>query len=474
MKTSKPLQELIPDMIDHIRLHKDSHIQYNSDLINISNGALLPYVEDSMMKELNPRAFERSRQRIPPINVLSKLQTKLSKVYAETPNREAGENTIDNEMMGEYVDMWDLDGNLSYANDLLVINKYCALEPYQHEGEAKMRVLSAKDFIVFSDSRTNPNEMTVFIKFMGHMDKALPSDHTGDVMNVRSAVFYAYSDDEFMVFNEHGDIMEQMDNPYRFIPFIYLRSNNNELIPTPDSDNLPMTVLIPKLMADLNYAVMFGCRSQIVGIDIEMDNVEMSPDSLWILNSVPGENKSPSLDTIKSDVDVEKVLTLINTQLGLWLDTKGIKTGSIGKATVENAASGISKLIDESDATAVNRKYKKIFANGEKRLWKLLPDMHQTWLANGETDMKRLFSSQYEPSVELIDSKVVPDNMSILEELKLENELGIFDKESGLRRLNPEDSEDQIAEKLQAVENKISINMPNQPVEDEEDNNDGE
>lgn len=470
MKTTKPLKELVPDMIEHVRIHKESHIVYNSALIDINNGNLLPYVEESMQLELNPRAFERSRQRIPPINILSKLITKLSKVYADVPNRTAGSNTIDTELLNSYVDLWDLDANLTYANDLLVINKYCALEPYQADGEARMRVLSASDFIVYSDSLVSPNEMTVFIKFMGCMQKNLPTDSAKrDVPQcVSSAVFHAYSDDEFIIFNEHGDILDLLDNPFGVIPFIYLRANANQLIPTPDSDNLPMTVLIPKLMADLNYSVMFGCRSQIVGIDVEMDNVEMSPDSLWIVNSIEGEGKTPSIDTIKSDVDVEKVLKLINTELGLWLDTKGIKTGSIGKATVDNAASGISKLIDESDASAVNRKYKKIFANGEKRLWKLLPNLHETWIATNETEMTKLFSSQFDPMVELVDMKVIPNNKELLEEMKIMSELGIFNEEVGLRKLNPDASEEEIAALLAGTERVISLDFTSQLEDDDQ------
>jgi hypothetical protein len=433
------------------------------------NGNLLPYIEESMQKELNPRAFDRSKQRIPPINCLTKIITKLSKVYADEPTRSAGENTVDNDIMSEYIDLWDLDANMSYANDLLAINKYCALEPYQSEGEAKLRVLSASNFIVYSDSLSNPNEMTVFIKFMGSMNKDLPLDSSGDVHTVKSALFHAYTDDEFMIFNEHGDILERMDNPFGYIPFIYLRSNANQLIPTPDSDSLPMTTLIPKLMADLNYAVMFGCRSQIVGIDIEMDNVEMSPDSLWILNSVEGENKSPSLDTIKSDVDVEKVLTLINTQLGLWLDSRGIKTSGVGKATVENAASGISKLIDESDASVVNRRYKKIFSAAERKLFKLLPSLHETWVRNGETDLKRLFSSRYSPSIELVDAKVIPNNKEILEEMKIENELGIFSKDKAFRRLNPKATEEEIEALLDETNAPIAFNFTDDQTDNQTD-----
>jgi len=473
MKTSKPLNQLIPSIIKFIESNYQSHVVYNSSLIDISNGNLLPYVEASMKEELNPRAFERSRKRIPPINIIAKLQNKLSKVYGEQPVRSAGNNPIDNDIHNEYIDQWDLNSNLQYANDLLVINKYCALEPYMMDGSPRMRVLSAKDFIVYSDSRVNPTEMTVFIKFMGTTEKEVEDKSVNSLSGSAPkkfksvAVFYAYSEDEFISFDEEGQIYEQKDNPYGKIPFIYLRTNNNELLPTPDSDNLPMATLIPKLMTDLNYAVMFGCRSQIVGIDVEMDNVEYSPDSLWVLNSVPGENKSPSLDTIKSDVDVDKVLNLINTQLGIWLDTKGIKTGSIGKATVDGAASGISKLIDESDASAVNRKYKSIFNNAERRLFSLLPTLHDTWLANGESDMTKALSSKYTPSTELIDAQIVPDNMALLEEMKIENELGIFSREDAFKRLNPEATEEEIKDKVEATNPSISIDFtPNESEEE--------
>lgn len=465
MNTQKPLQNLVPELIEHIKLHWESHVQYNSNLIDISNGALLPFVEASMKEELNPRAFARSKNRIPPINILKKLQTKLSKVYSEAPTREIGENLIDNTLLGLYIEGWDLNSQLAYANDLLIINKYCALEPFMNEGIPEMRVLSAKDFLVYSDSRVNPNVPTVFIKFMGSIQKDVNEQIDGLLGTTKSsktvAIFHAYSDEQFMIFDEEGDIILLEDNPFKTIPFVYLRSNTNELIPTPDSDNLPMVTLIPKLLADLNYAVMFGCRSQVVAIDVEINNAEFSPDSMWVLNSVPGENKTPSLETIKSDVDVDKVLNLINNEIGLWLDTKGIKSGSVGKATVESAASGISKLIDESDASSVNRIYKKIFLNGEKKLWKLLPDLHNTWIASGESDERVAFSKDFKPNVQLVDAKVIPDNKKILEELKLEDELGLFDKKRALIKLNPEASDEEIQAMLDVlIENDILIPLP--------------
>ena len=446
MRTSEPIQALIPKLLSHIKKFEPT-TNINKALIDICNGNLLPYVEAAMKKELNPRAFERSRKRIPPINILKKLQTKLNKVYAEVPTRKAGENSIDNDLLSLYETNWNINDQLTYINELLVINKYAALEPYMTEGEEELRVLDASKFLVYSDSSVNPNEMTVFIKFMGTKVKESKSDtHLVNIASEGSKsaqirevpLYHAYSDDEFIIFDGDGETHALYANPYGAIPFIYIRTNPNELIPTPDSDNLPMVTLIPQLLTDLNYSVMFGCRSQVVAIDVELDNVEFSPDSMWILNSVPGENKSPSLDTIKSDVDVEKVLELINSQLGLWLDTKGIKSGSIGQATIKNSASGISKLIDESDATAVNRRYKKTFQTTEKKLWKLLPKLHRVWINNGESEQTVDFSQAFKPSTKFIDSKVLPNIKDILEELKLKKELGLFILEEAMAELYPE------------------------------------
>lgn len=460
--TRRPLTSMVPDLLNHVKAHYESHIVLNTKLIDICNGNLLPYVQDSMQIELNPRAYQRSKERIAPINILKKLQTKTSKVYAEAPDRRLfTENQIDQDLMDIYIEDWNLDAQLTYVNELLVINKYAALEPYMNEGMPELRVLSAKDFIVYSDSIINPNQMTVFIKFMGSIQKEVSQPNINGLASKALetefksvAIFHAYSDDEVIVFDEDGDILNQEINDLGVIPFVYIRTNPNQLIPTPDSDNLPMVTLIPKLIADLNYSVMFGCRSQVVAIDVELDNVEFSPDSMWILNSVPGENKSPSLDTIKSDVDVEKVLELITSQLGMFLDSKGISTGSVGKATVQNAASGISKLIDESDATAINRTYKKIFKGTERNLWKLLPIMHNKWINSGESDLRIDFSSDFRPVTTLTDSQVVPNRKETLEELKIEQELGLMDKEAALRRLNPDLNDEEIQELLEAISTK--------------------
>ena len=460
MSTSKPLQQLVPELLAYINVKYMNQVIYNRKLMDIYQGNLLKYVEESLALELNPRALARSKGRIPPINVLNKVVEKLSRVYTSPAVRSAGDNVIDQELLAYYEDVLDVNTQLATANELLNLHKYFAIEPYLDEGEPAMRILPADKFLVWSDCPCDPTEMTVFIKFMGTIVKAAQpvTDKNGRVIKAAEqavrevALYHIYSDDEFMIVDHDGEIQELRANPYGEIPFIYCSSSSFELMPTPDSDNLAMTVLIPKLLTDINYATQFQSHSIVYGIDIETTNLENNPDAFWVINSVPGEGKTPSIGTIKPEVDIDKVITLINAEMGMWLDSKGIKTGSVGAATVQNAASGVAKLIDEGDATAITRKQVNLFKKFEDELWELIVKMHGYWVATQQLEeVKQDFSLGFEPAITFADNKVVVDTKTILEELKIMSDLGITTPRQMLIKLNPDFSEAQIDDLLNEI-----------------------
>lgn len=457
MRTQKPLQYLVEELLQHINVNYQNQVVYNRKLLDIHEGGLLKYVEESMAKELNARAFERSKERIAPINVLSKVIEKLSRVYSEPVLRKAGENTIDQTLLAYYETQFDIDNQLNTANELLNLNKSFALEPYLNDdGRPAMRVLPADKFIVWSDNPLDPNVMTVFIKFMGTLRKSQPTVNSEGVKTQSAAnaikdvsLFYVYSDDEFMMMDSDGEILEYQPNPFGQIPFIYSKSSAFSLVPTPDTDNLSMAILIPKMLTDLNYAVKMCSHTILYGIDVQLPaNAEMNPDAMWELKSVSrgdGTQSSPQLSVIKPEVDSDKVLALINSEMAMWLDSKGLKTGSIGTATVENAASGISKLIDSADSSAVTRKQIALFRKVEFALWDLVNKMHRFWVATQQLkDQSQAFSTGFNPSVKFGDAKVVVDTKTVLEELKIQFELGLVTVKQALQRLNPDMDDTQI------------------------------
>lgn len=467
MLPTKPLQALIPELIAYIESKQESLVIHNKKLLDIHSGGLLQYIEASLRPELSERAYQRTIGRIPPINILSQVIDKLSKVYVDPASRDAGDNLIDGELLSYYEKELDLDNQLSMANELLNLNKYFALEPYlAPDGYPDLRILPADKFLVWSDYPQDPTIVTVFIKFMGTIKKNVPAvDKRGVVIKGASSVikdvalFHFYTDAEFMVADSDGEVISLQENPYGRIPFVYCPNSLFDLMPTPDSDNFAMAVLIPKLLTDLNYAVQFMSHSIIYGIDIDPSNLDRNADAFWVINSVEGEGKTPSIGTIKPEVDVDKVLSLINAKVGMWLDSKGLKTGSIGNATTQNSSSGISKMIDNADASASHRKQTILFRRFEANLWSLIKDMHHFWVSNQMlTDKMRDFSIEFKPLISFADSKVIVDTKTVLEELKLMFDMGLVNKKQALTKLYPNMTDEELDQMLADIE----ADTPNQ------------
>lgn len=464
MKTQQSLQSMIPQLLAHIDVNFQNQIIYNRKLLDIYQGGLLKYVEESLAKELSQRAYLRVKERIAPINVLTKIVDKLSRVYSEPVLRDAGQNEIDKKLLSYYETQLDVDNNLQSANELLNLNKNFAIEPYlDNDGKPAMRILPADKFLVYSDSPIDPNAMTVFIKFMGVMQKDAPVVDTNGAktQNANNAVkevdhFYVYSDDEFMIIDADGVIHEYQPNPFGCIPFVYGKSSPYALLPIPDADNFAMAILIPKLLTNLNWAVQMCSHSIMYGIDIELPkNPDMSPDAFWTINSVVDAHgkSNPSVGVFEPKVDSDKVIALINSQMAMWLDSKGLKTGSVGVATVQNAASGVSKLIDEADSSATHRKQTALFRKIEYALWDLISKMHNFWVATQQLkDQSQAFSMQFNPTIKFGEAKVVVDTKTVLEELKIQFELGLITVKQALQKLNPDLDEKMIDDLLVELE----------------------
>jgi hypothetical protein len=474
MSTSKPLQELVPELLEYIQISYQNHVVYNRKLLEISAGNLLKYVEENLAKELSPRAFERSKGRIPPINIINQVTEKLSKVYTEPANRDPGLNPIDKELMTYYVAELDVDNQLANANQLLNLNKYFAMEPYLDNGVPDMRILPADKFLVWSDNKNDPTAMTVFIKFMGSVQKSSGpiTDQYGKVIKgaqevVRDvAVYHIFSDDEFMILHADAEISDLRTNPFGIIPFVYCSNSAYELIPTSDSDMLAMSILIPTLLTDLNYAVKYLSHSITYGIDVEASALDNNPDAFWDIKSKEGVDKTPQIGTINPQVDTDKVTSLILTQLSMWLDSKGIKTGSVGQASMDNAPSGISKLIDNADSSASNRKQVALFRRYEKNLWALIAKMHSHWVSTQQMkEQSKDFSLTFRPSIKFSENKVIVNTKEVLEELKIMFELGITTPRLALQKLNPDLDDTQIDELLSQIEEFKSKDRPVQEAE---------
>lgn len=482
MKTKKSLRALVPELLSYIQFKYAGNVEYNSKLLNIYEGGLLPYVEESLYKELSPKAYEKAKERIPPINLCRQLIDKLSRVYIESASRTAPIDS-DEELLGKYEDWYDVSNTLALANDLVSLNKYCALEPYISQGKPSLRVIPADRFLVWSDNSIDPTDPTVFIKFTGMVKKERPAtdaqgrelrDGSKIVRNVQK--FTLYSETEILEVDMDGEEVAYQPNLYGRIPFVYIKNSKIDLIPKPDTDMFSMTVLIPKLLADVNYAIQFLSHSIMYGIDVDPQNLDASPDAFWVINSREDSgNEKPQIGTINPEVDSDKVVDLIKAQVSLWLSSKGLKTSSVGQTDPSQAQSGISKLVDESDATSLRKSQIKIFTKAERELWDLTKVLHDSWVAQsliaGEG---KAFTSQFSPSVTFAEQKPVVDTKSMIEDLQGLKKLNLYTPRRALKLLYPTLTDTQVDEVLDEIQDYNNSNTDSDINSDNESNNQDE
>jgi hypothetical protein len=208
------------------------------------------------------------------------------------------------------------------------------------------------------------------------------------------------------------------------------------------------------MLSDAAGAQMFQCFSLMYGIDVNTENLIMTPNAFWSFKS--DNEKKPEIGTVKPQADTEKVLDFVMNIFILWLETKGIRVGSIGSVTGSNLASGISKIIDEMDVYSVKKKSMKWFKKDEEELWnEKLPAIHNYWVQNGLVDPTTVPPIMNDLMDVVVEFPAIEPMITRAEEianLKAELELRTITRRSAVQRLHPTWTEEEIQDVLDNAE----------------------
>lgn len=396
-----PLSKDVIDLVtsEYKNEKTQERIKHNHTLFDIYEGDLKTYVLQDLRNQLSDKSFEQAKHRVAPINVLKRLIEKLSKIYAKPPLRnlelDSKISDKDNELLSEMHQSMDINTVMTLANEFFNLFKSVAVEPFLDGGLPKLRVIPADRFLVISQNSVNPLRPTVFSKLMARVKR--------DGFAERQ-LFYTYTDTDFGIHDDLGeiypDLMSAVGNPEGLnplgrIPAVYINRSRHELVPQIDSDTLSMSKLIAILLSDINFAVMFQCFCIVYGIDVSNEGLKFSPNVFWNLKSDTATDAKPQIGVIKPEADVDKVLTLIKTELGLWMQSRNIKPGVVGDLDVEGAKSGIAKIVDEMDTSEDRQKQVPYFVTAEADLFDLIRDYHdKIWIQDISYKLVRQAFSQ--------------------------------------------------------------------------------
>lgn len=464
------LKEDLPLLIEDIRAGAET-TAHNEILFNIFEGELLPYILEDLRAQLSKRSYDQVVHRVAPINVLKRIVDKLSRIYAKSPLRmPEGGVAQDTEMLTAYFETMQPNTYFGLGNEFFNLFKNTFVMPYLDRGKGKIRVVPSNLFRVYSTDRVNPLRVTHYTQSMGTVkaEKAYGNQYGTKTASYQKNIFHAYTDDEFLVVDGDGKVVESEmnrlesdgSNPYGKIPGVYVNRSRHCLIPKCDSDTLCMTKLLPVILSDVNFAVMMQAFSIIYGINVTSEDLKLAPNAFWELKSDPSITTDPKVGIIKPEVDSDKVLSLIKAQLQMWLQSRNIKPGAMGDVTVENMASGVSKVLDEMDTSEDRQKQVPFFQDAEAEFWDLLINhMHPVWLATGETKFTREFSKGFSVKVIFAEQRPIVDTSKVIADERSKLDAGLTYRKAAITALNPDATPEQIDEIMREIDAERTVEI---------------
>ena len=426
-------------------------LEFNHEIMSIFQGNLTHYIKCELQKQMSPETFAQICARLAPINILPKVIDKLTNIYQTPVIRTVTSGTEkDDNILDYYEEKMRINVSMDASNEIYnLANGNCLIQPYVHKGIPKLRVISPDAFVPYSDDPADPTTPTDIILIYCNPDK--------------SKYFWVYGSNYMYCCNEAGDIlgdkmaaigMTDTSNPIETLPFVYVNSSRYSISPCPDEDGIKIIKLLPIMLSDLNYAAMFQSFAILYGINVNDENLKMAPNAFWRFKSEATSDAKPEIGVLKPTVDYTQVLSLIESELSMWLGTKGIRASAIGsRVNAENFASGISKIIDEMDTYEAREKQVKQFQQAEEQLWDLvLHKLNPYWIATGQIENIGEFTPTASVATKFTTQLPLQTRGQVVADLQLEVEAGFTSRRRAIQVINPDLTDDEIDELIKEID----------------------
>ena len=341
------------------------------------HGATKDVIKGAILKEFKkPETVNELMSRLVPLNIMNKVISKLAGVYKEAPLRSiSSKDEKEIEFLQTLEDGMELNMRMKEANRYFKMNKRALIEIYlDDEGIPSLRVLPAHTYEVFSKGTKKKSIPNIIVKIDEANEKLI-----------------FWSDESHWVTNLKGEVkaeaMKAMDNdegenPYGVLPFEYINESSTSVNPIQDDDLLSVSVAIPVLLTDLLFGLKYQCWAIIYTIG-KVGDIPFNPNSVIQLEF--GEDgQRPELNSIKPDIDSDKLLNVVMALVSLILTTKNLSVGSVSDGvTVNTVASGISKMLDSAESVEDKKDQQAYFLKAEQNLFEKLKVLLPKWREAG-------------------------------------------------------------------------------------------
>lgn len=209
-------------------------------------------------------------------------------------------------------------------------------------------------------------------------------DRPGDVKFIWWTSSYHFTTDKDGKIVAGQQAMD-LTNPIKRMPFVHVAKEQDGEFWADGGDDLSEgAILINLLLTDFAGIMSAQGWGQPVLIEEaasgqdQPEEVETGPHNLIRLRVKQGSSITPDYKLVSTDPHPDAWLRLIEVYVALLLTTNNLSPRNIsGKLDVANLASGVAKMIDESESTEDITEAQAYFSCKEEEFW----DVVQAWLA---------------------------------------------------------------------------------------------
>lgn len=433
--------EKIKEMMDLVySTENQKRIRNDEEKYMVYNGQLREAIERAVRAEfVLPETVTELCKRIIPINIVQKIVSKLARVYVTPPKREPVEE-IDQDMeaLAFYEDVLNPNKKMKEANRLFKLHKHDAIEAYLTKDRVPaMRVNPSYTYTLYSDDKIEPNCPTAFIKHM-----KWNSNDRGEDRHL------IWTDVDQVLVDGSGRIVEDGVNEYGVIPFTIIKDSESFLTPIPDDDLISVQFAIALLLTDLAFASKYQAWSIFYTIGVDSKNITFNPNSVVSLIQKDPDGVKPEIGTIKPELDSDEMLRLSEALISLLLTTKSLSIGNVStKLDAQNTASGIAKVLDQSESTEDRTDQIEYFKCAEVYFWNMFAhSILPTWIRLGIIDPMFImpFTDDFVLRIEFPEQKPMLSDKEKIETSKAAIEAGLSSRKREMQKLNPDLDEKEI------------------------------
>jgi hypothetical protein len=404
----------------------------------IYNGQLKKYLYEIFEKEFkNKKTVKELKERVTPINIVTKIIKKLAAVYdngcIRTP---IYKDETDQENIDLFSESFNIQSVMQNANAYFKLNKHVALEPYlSSAGIPKLRVLPSHTYSVFSEDENEPNVPTHFVKHL-----RFTNTKENDLHEIWTKEFYT-------LINGEGKIIQQAENLYKTIPQVYINESLELLYPIKATDIIAVQMVICLLLSDTALAQKYLSWALLVITGVDSDTEKTLDVSAGSIITLPNTfEKGGDVKFVTPQLNAESVLKIIDELIKYLLYTNNLSTAQATSNQSITSLSGFSKVLDDLVSTEDINKQRSYFINAEKQLWdKFAFNILPVFISQGKVDpyYARVFSSDFGISITFPESKVYYTIKDRIENVKQLLDMNLISKKAALKLIfvDKEDSE---------------------------------